>query len=103
MIDNNTVEFIRLCTDRRTLLEALAEESIELGQAALKVIRSQGLNENPTPVTSSEALEKLAEELVDVLMIVYVMGYNLDVILAEMKNSPKWNRWVQRISEGGVK
>lgn len=103
MVDNNTLQFIRLCTGRRTLLEALAEESTELGQAALKVIRSQCLNENPTPVTSSEALEKLAEELVDVLMIVYVMGYNLDVILAEMKNSPKWNRWVQRISEGGVK
>lgn len=103
MIDNNTLQFIRLCTGRRTLLEALAEESNELGQAALKVIRSQGLNENPTPIKEDEALQNLSEEIVDVMILLHVLGYDLELAFAEMKVSPKWDRWVQRLSEGGVK
>lgn len=34
--------------DRRTLLEQLAEEAAELSQAALKLIRAEGLSNNPT-------------------------------------------------------
>ena len=35
-------------TDRRTLLEQLAEEASELSQAALKLIRAEKLSDNPT-------------------------------------------------------
>ena len=54
-------------TDRRTLLEQLAEEAAELSQAALKLIRAEKLSDNPTPANVSIASEQLNEELADVL------------------------------------
>ena len=47
------------------MYEQLAEESIELAMAALKMARILR-NENPTPVTKDEALEALYEETTDV-------------------------------------
>ena len=41
-------------TDRRTLLEQLAEEAAELSQAALRLIRAEKLSDNPTPQQGSE-------------------------------------------------
>ena len=52
------------------LLRQLAEECGELTQAALKLVR---VYEGTTPVTEEEAMDKLAEELADVqLMVDYV-------------------------------
>lgn len=46
-------------------LELVAEESCELGQAALKLARVVR-GENPTPVTMAESRENFLEELADV-------------------------------------
>ena len=45
--------------DERTLLEQLAEEASELSQAALKLIRAKGLNNNNTPAGDQEAIDDL--------------------------------------------
>lgn len=58
----------------RDLLEGLAEEASELSQAALKVIRASGINENVTPVTESEAYNKLVEEVTDVMLYLATLG-----------------------------
>lgn len=56
--------------DKRTLLEQLAEEAAELSQAALKLIRAEGLSGNPTNRNALIAREQLNDEVDDVLMIV---------------------------------
>ena len=56
---------------RRDRLEALAEEANELSQAALKLIRAEKLNQNPTPKTEYEAKTSLLEEFYDVLICAY--------------------------------
>lgn len=48
------------------MLEQLAEECAELGQAALKMARVLR-KENPTPVTEDEAAAMVLEEAADVL------------------------------------
>ena len=54
--------------DRRTWLEALAEESAELSQAAIKLIRAEGRNMNPTSVSATAAYQNLLEEVADVFI-----------------------------------
>ena len=94
--------------DERTLLEQLAEEASELSQAALKLIRAKGLNNNNTPVGEQEAMLSLALEYMDLLMV-YSMLLEKDrkilritkanSILPEkdMENYFKWNRWAERL------
>ena len=94
--------------DERTLLEQLAEEASELSQAALKLIRAKGLNNNNTPVREQEAMLSLALEYMDLLMV-YSMLLEKDrkilriakanSILPEkdMENYFKWNRWAERL------
>lgn len=48
------------------MLEQLAEECAELGQAALKMARVLR-KENPTPVTEAEARKAIIEEMADVI------------------------------------
>lgn len=62
-------DFILEKLDERTLLEQLAEEASELSQAALKLIRAKGLNNNNTPVGEQEAMLSLALEYMDLLMV----------------------------------
>ena len=59
----------------RDLLEQLAEESAELSQAALKLIRASGMSQNPTPISKNEALDSLKEEANDVLIVLKVLGF----------------------------
>ena len=94
--------------DERALLEQLAEEASELSQAALKLIRAKGLNNNNTPVREQEAMLSLALEYMDLLMV-YSMLLEKDrkilritkanSILPEkdMENYFKWNRWAERL------
>lgn len=51
---------------RTAMLEQLAEEACELGQAALKTARILR-GENPTPVTYEAAIYNLREEYTDVI------------------------------------
>ena len=58
----------------RDLLEQLAEESVELSQAALKLIRARGISQRPTPISEDEALASLKKEALDVLIILLFLG-----------------------------
>lgn len=77
----------------RELLELLAEESAELSQAALKLIRAKGYSDNATPKTVKECEESIVEEVADVLMVLEVLGFELPNI----ENNPKWERWKNRL------
>ena len=94
--------------DERTLLEQLAEEASELSQAALKLIRAKKLSNNVTPKTEQEAVLALAEEMVDCSIVIDLLrGQNWEIvgtirenILArsdDIKTSPKWKRWAERL------
>lgn len=65
----NYKDYILDKLDERALLEQLAEEASELSQAALKLIRAKGLNNNNTPVGEQEAMLSLALEYMDLLMV----------------------------------
>ena len=55
------------------MLEQLAEECAELGQAALKLARVLR-KENPTPMTETEASDMIIEEAADVLICIDEVG-----------------------------
>lgn len=84
----------------RDLLEQLAEESAELSQAALKLIRAHGMSQNPTPISEDKALASLKEEANDVLIILVILG------LADQSSVHDWRklvRWAERIQEAEEK
>ena len=94
--------------DERTLLEQLAEEASELSQAALKLIRAKGLNNNNTPVGEQEAMLSLALEYMDLLMVYSMLLEKDRKILRiakansilpgkDMENYFKWKRWAERL------
>ena len=76
------------------MLEQLAEECAELGQAALKMARVLR-KENPTPVTSAEAQKNLSEEFTDVLICAAEFRLYPDIKQA----CEKWERFKQRWEE----
>ena len=83
-------------TDRRALLEQLAEEAAEaaeLSQAALKLIRAEKLSDNPITTHVSIASEQLNEELADVLVAADAVG----IPVLESCDNSKWRRWAARI------
>lgn len=87
---------------RRCALEQLAEELSEASQAALKLIRAEGLSENVTPVEAQAARAALVSELVDVMMCVQLVEPEHAQRLNGLALcSPKWQRWADRIEQGG--
>ena len=104
----NYKDYILDKLDERTMLEQLAEEASELSQAALKLIRAKALSNNVSPKTEQEALLALAEEMVDCSIVIDLLcGQNWEIvgtirenILArsdDIKTSPKWKRWAERL------
>ena len=47
-------EYILSVLSERELLEQLTEEAAEMQQAAMKLIRAEGLSNNTTPVTAGQ-------------------------------------------------
>lgn len=93
-IDRKTAyEFIRENTDRRALLELLAEEAAEVSQAALKLIRAEG-NGCPTGITQKAAICDLLEEISDLKNVVGV----LDLKMSPGFGDEKVARWIHRIT-----
>ena len=86
-------QYVLAHTDRRALLEQLAEEAAELSQAALKLIRAEKLSDNPTTTHVSIASEQLIEELADVLVAADAVG----IPILESCDNSKWRRWAVRI------
>ena len=94
------LEFIRSKVSEEKRYMQLAEEAAELAQASLKVCRTMS-DENPTPVTREEAMEKLYEEIADVDLALLALGL--------MDNTPqqkvqayvlaKFRRWNKRLKE----
>ncbi len=91
---------IRIKLTPRDLLENLAEEASEVAQAALKMIRAYGWSKNTTPVTTAEAQVNLEEEIIDLLCMLDVIGYDLQHLLDAEKACRKWRRWANRLEEG---
>jgi NTP pyrophosphatase (non-canonical NTP hydrolase) len=92
----NKVAIVHERLDRRTLLEGLAEEAVELSQAALKSIRAEKMNHNVTPLDVVKAEKQLLEEIADVRCYLDVLGLtqnNLINVLAEIK----MHRWIERL------
>lgn len=81
-------------TPKEYRLRILAEESAELSQAALKMIRAI---EGDTPVSEAEALSHLIEESADVLngLIVTLTRKQWDSVIRIMKR--KLDRWEKRL------
>ena len=80
--------------DRPTLLEQLAEEAAELTKAALKLSRVLR-DENPTPITETEAVINLLEEYTDVIQT----GRELGLKPNEKQICTKNDRWGKRLME----
>lgn len=93
----NSIETIREKVSRAALCEQLAEECSELAQAALKLARILR-KENPTPLTKAEVLSRMAEEIVDVLVCLEVLGYRDDLYEAWSMDK-KLERWVNRLEK----
>ena len=93
------IDFIKAQLPLKEILAQLAEESAELGKAALKLRRVID-GTNPTPVTLVQATENLAEEIADVLLCLAVIGFDLDE-LEEFRPAMniKLQRWVNRLLE----
>lgn len=99
MTHRKTINEIRKTVSKDDLLCQLAEECLELAQAALKLRRAI-TQTNPTPVTYNQALEDLMEEAADVVLCLQVLpeveenGYIIDIGIAE-----KAERWMNRLQE----
>ena len=78
------------------MLEQLAEEAAELGQAALKLARKLR-NENPTPVTIDDAVANLSEEVTDVSLCLNELKIYPVKDIYEYKRA----RWLGRLEEAG--
>lgn len=85
---------VRDALGREEMLAGLAEESCELGQAALKLRRAlDGLN--PTDKPAIDADEDLQEEIADVLL--YAWMCNIDTGLVAETIYKKSRRWCSRM------
>ena len=82
------------------LLTSLAEETCELGQAALK-LRRVFTGANPTPVTQEDAIEKFEEEIADVMLYLDEIGFSRKRV--EEVKAMKLERWKERLILAGVK
>ena len=96
------IEYIRENVLERELLEQLAEESAELTQAALKLIRAKGLSNNPTPKEAEQLKRELLEEFADVSIIVFVL-FSFMVTPPFIYENNKIKRWVKRLKEAKAK
>lgn len=88
--NSEKMDAIKRFIGEEELLIQLAEETAELGQAALKLRRSlDGCN--VTPVLPIEAEEHLQEEIADVLLLVYMCGMDSgEVARVIYKKVPRW-------------
>lgn len=78
------------------LLAQLAEECAELSHAALKYRRAM-VKENPTPVKTSAASAAMLEEIADILLVLRVIGIDMDSGYIVRVQEYKASRWVDRL------
>ena len=80
------------------LLCQLAEESAELAQAALKERRALE-DDNPTPVSYTDAHANLLEEVADVYVSLGELLSLADWETVAHTRAKKENRWIRRLEE----
>lgn len=82
------------------LLCMLAEESNELGQAALKLRRAID-GSNPTPKSIDQCKQALIEEMADVMLCYSVVDLTLSegFKAANQTKRQKYLRWMERLNE----
>lgn len=87
---------------REDYLLQLAEECNELAQVCCKLIRIR-VGRSPTPVTESECVEKLKEELADVILTACYVEAHEQLNKADITEimAVKDKRWSERMSENG--
>lgn len=78
------------------VLEQLAEECCELGQAALKLSRIMR-GENPTPVSIEVAQFDFAVEAGDVTLVLDLLRRNGVRVANRKQKNHKMNRWIRRL------
>lgn len=91
---DNKIDYLREHVSKRALYEQFAEESCELGQAALKYIRAIG-NGNPTPMKEDIAYSQTIEEAMDVYLCMII----LDIFIYPEALDKKLERWYNRVKE----
>ena len=91
------IKYIKTNLTERELLEQLAEEAAELGQAALKLIRAKELSNNPTPVDIDTAAANLLEEMKDVYLVFWLLYGWTPTKELDIERNPKLKRWAGRI------
>ena len=79
-----------------TRLIQLAEESAELAQAALKVIRAR---RGDTPISEESARSNLLEEIADVFVCADVLTTSADRLKIRAIRQRKKERWELRIND----
>lgn len=90
------IEYIRAQVPEGEQLAQLAEETMELGHAALKLRRAlEGTN--PTPVCLEAALAAFREELADLQLCLRVLGYEKPLAAVENIIQAKTQRWAARL------
>lgn len=94
-------EIIRSLAGDEELLSQLAEECAELAQAALKLRRAMD-GRNPTSKTREECLDKLTEEVEDVLLVLDVLHTVQSTEVQEIQRR-KLDRWYKRLMESRYK
>ena len=90
------IDFITSRLSQGELLAQLAEECTELAKAALKLRRVYD-GENPTPVSERQALDNLAEEIIDVHVCLSVMGLAKVDSEGDKRYEEKMKRWCSRL------
>lgn len=106
MTNREKVDYINIRLRMDDLLLALAEETAEAGQAALKLHRALD-GRNPTPVLPDEAFRHLTEEIEDALLCWNVLLQRLtndnnsiywEYSLTNLQER-KLDRWAKRLME----
>lgn len=88
---NKYKEYILSVLTERELLEQLTEEAAEMQQAAMKLIRAEGLSNNTMPVSAGQARTDLQEKFSDVLTVAELLE------LIDCQNDKKLQRWAKRL------
>lgn len=95
---SKNIQFIRDNLVDSEQMAGLAEEATELAHAALKLRRCID-GRNPTPVTETEAVKNLLEEVGDVLLCLKTLGFPTDFDDYSGDINSKLKRWVERLKE----
>ena len=93
------IERIRIEVPMTDIYEQLAEEALELSQAAIKMSRLES-ETNPTGKTREEAINNLREEYTDVLNIAMRI---LEIEPDWLQGDYKMMRWCKRIDRAKKK